>query len=95
MSLLAVMDIEHNDRDLGWGHTVSFALSVTFLTVIAFFLTWINCFLKRQDLEDQSTEQRFGGLYDSLIPKKSSIVLLEWFVARRLLFVATAYYAME
>ena len=94
ISLLAAMDLEHNDRDLGWGQTVSFALSVTLLTVIAFLLIWIKCFLRRYDLKEDSTLHRFGGLYESLIPKKSSIILLEWFIARRLIFVATAYYAM-
>ena len=76
-----------------WGHTISFTISCLVLAALVLLALITRFYLGRLDLSCTMTVDSVGTIYDGLIHKKSSLMLPEWFIYRRLLFAASALYA--
>ena len=77
-----------------WGYTISYGISFACLTILVAIMLWMRFWLRKQDLNEESIETRFGGVYEGLNPQKESLLYQEWFIFRRLMFAATAFYFM-
>ena len=91
LSIICLMDIAiHNFSN--WGYTVSFTLSVLSIFGLVGFAFWIRFYLKKKDLKSKILQDRVGSAYDSLKPNASSLIITEWFIYRRLIYAAAAFF---
>lgn len=92
--MIAMME-NYQHRIDSWGYIVSFSTSIFTQTLVLSFLLWLRFWLRRQNLTNEVTVSRFGGIYEGFKPSKEALVVQEWFVIRRIIFAATAFYLMD
>ena len=65
------------------------------LALLALMLLWIRLWLTRQDLTDGQLLKRVGTMIDGYKQEKDSLVRQEWFIIRRVMFAAAAFFALD
>ena len=93
IALISMMEVSLAETG-SWGKIFSYSISVICLLVLLAIMLWIWCWLRKQDLKDDKIEEKYGTVYEGLKPTKESLIFQQWFILRRLLFAATAFYAM-
>ena len=89
--ILSFMDIYFNKLE-NWGYIVSFCFSIFSLAILISLLIGIRCKLRKMDIDNPIVVSRFGTLYQGLIRKNSSLTITEWFILRRMLLAALAFF---
>ena len=93
ISILAMIETYVLNFDT-WGYKISFGLTITNMVLLFSLALFIRIYLRRIDIKDQNISRRIGAIYDGLILKKSSLIQPEWFIYRRIIFAAAAFYGM-
>mmetsp|Transcript_44741 Transcript_44741/g.59407 ORF Transcript_44741/g.59407 Transcript_44741/m.59407 type:complete len:151 (-) Transcript_44741:1131-1583(-) len=93
VSVLSMMDT-YVQNFSSWGYVNSFAFSVIALGCLAAMILWMRLWLRNQELSDKRLETRVGSLYEGLKAEPESITLTEWFMLRRVIFAAAAFYGL-
>ena len=93
ISFVAMMDTFIADFS-SWGYVISYIFSVLLLLILVVSIFWMRYWLRKKDHNDQKLIQKYGSLYEGFKPSKESVIMQEWFVLRRVIFAAAAFYAM-
>ena len=94
LSILSMMDIYFRNTE-NWGYKISFSISIISLAALISLLLGIRCKLRKMDIDDSAVVSRVGTLYEGLIRKESSLAVTEWFICRRILYAASAFYGKD
>ena len=91
LSIISLMDIALKNWS-NWGYVTSYCLSVIAMLSILSFALWIHFYLRKRELKDVAYRKKMGAAYDGLKAKPSSLGFTEWFIYRRIIYAAAAFF---
>ena len=95
LSLQSMFDFQASLLGESWGYTLSFAISIMYLASILALVAFMHFWLIRQNLNDQQLTDKYGSLWDGLLPQPKSLHFQEWFVVRRLMLATITFFAFD
>ena len=95
LSLQSMIDLQASLLGESWGYTLSFAISILYLGTILALVAFMHFWLIRQNLNDQQLIDKYGSLWDGLLPQPKSLHFQEWFLVRRLILATITFFAFD
>ena len=91
-SIISMMDIAVRNWS-SWGYVTSYCVSVAAMFSLLFIAIWFRVYLRRQDLE--VIRAKMGAAYEGLLAKSASLAVSEWFIYRRMIYAAAAFFGYD
>lgn len=99
LSIIALMDLAVHNWSASWGYILSSTIAGVMLLTLILLILFVRCWVRPNyaKIKEPANQRRFGTLYSQLNLKSKSEALsfTEWFIARRILYSAAAFFALS
>ena len=99
LSIIASLDLKVHNWGESWGYIFSSVLSIISLTVLVVMIGFMRFWVRSNYvlMKETSMQKKIGSLYQglNLKSKADALSFTEWFIARRIMYAATALFAQD